>query len=78
MEKLYHYFPLSSSVTPSDTKSLVISILIYVAACAVLRVLGVVLGWIPLVGWLLGIVFSLIGLYCVAGIVLSVLQYFKK
>lgn len=78
MEQLYRYFPLSSSVTPSDTKSLVISVLIYVAACAVLRVLGVVLGWIPLVGWLLGIVFSLIGLYCVAGIVLSVLQYFKK
>ena len=38
-------------------------------------------GWIPvvgaLIGWLLGIVSSLVGLYCLAGIVFSILSFCK-
>jgi len=78
MDKLYSFFPLSSSVAVGDTKSLAISILIYLAACAVMRVLSAILGRSPLVGWLLGILFSLLGLYCVVGIILAVLKYVKK
>ena len=78
MEKFYPFFPLSSSVVPGYTKSLVIAELIYLAACAILGVLRAVLCWIPLVGWLLGILFSLLGIYCVAGMILALLRYFQK
>ena len=78
MKKLYAFFPVSSTVTPGDKKALLGSAIIYLAACAVLRVLGWALGWIPLAGWLLGTVFSVLGLYCVAGLILSFLKYFDK
>jgi len=78
MDKLYPFFPLSTGVTPGNTRSLVLAEIIYLAACAVLGVLRAVLSWIPLVGWLLGLVFSLLGIYCVIGMVLAALQYLRK
>ena len=78
MQKLYAYFPLNSGIVPGDLKSLAIPLAIYVAACMVLRVLSWALNWVPLVGWLLGLVFSLLGLYCVAGIILALLRYFDR
>ena len=78
MEKLYRYFPLSDSVHPGDLKSVVISVLIYLAACAVMGILQAILGWIPFVGGLIRLVLSVLGLYCAAGIILSVLKYFQS
>lgn len=78
MEKLYRYFPLSDSVHPGDLKSVVISVLIYLAACAVMGILQAILGWIPIVGGLIRLVLSVLGLYCAAGIILSVLKYFQS
>ena len=78
MEKLYRYFPLSASVHPGDLKSVVISVLIYLAACAVMGILQAILGWIPIVGGLIRLVLSVLGLYCAAGIILSVLKYFQS
>ena len=43
MQKYYHYFPLSDSVHAGDVVSLIISVVIYVVACAVLGVLQAVL-----------------------------------
>ncbi len=77
MEKIFTYFPLSANVLPGNVKSLIMSLVIYVVACAVLGILNVVLGWIPLVGWLFRLICSLLGLYCVAGIVLSILKFFR-
>lgn len=78
MEKVYRYFPLSASVHPEQIKSLILSVVIYLAACAIMRILQAILGWIPIVGTLLRLVFSLLGLYCVAGIILSILKYFQR
>ena len=78
MEKLYRYFPLNDSVHPGDLKSVVISVLIYLAACAVMGILQAILGWIPIVGGLIRLVLSVLGLYCAAGIILSVLKYFQS
>ena len=78
MRKLLAYFPLNAGIVPGDLKSLVIPAAIYVVACMVLRVLSWALAWVPLVGWLLGVVFSLLGLYCVVGMILAVLQYFDR
>ena len=77
MEKLYRYFPLSDSVHPGDLKTAVISVLIYLAACAVMGVLQSILGWIPIVGGLIRLILSIAGLYCAAGIILSILKYFR-
>lgn len=78
MEKLYRFFPLSVSVQPGDLKTALTSVVIYLAACAIMGVLQMILGWIPLVGALLRLVCSLLGLYCVVGMVLSVLRYFQR
>lgn len=78
MEKLYSYFPLSANVSAGDVRSLILTLIIYVVACAIMGVLNTVLGWIPLVGWLLRVIFSLLGLYCVAGMVLAVLKFFQS
>lgn len=75
MEHVYPFFPLSRTVEPGNGKSLVLALVIYLAACAVLRVLTAVLGWIPLVGWLLELIFSLAALYCVAGLVLAIVRF---
>lgn len=75
MNKLYAWFPLSASVLPGQLKTLITSLVIYLLASAVLGVLNLVLGWIPLVGWLLRALFGLLGLYCVAGMILSILKY---
>ena len=75
MNKLFRYFPLSTAVEPGNVRQLIISLAIYLVASAVLGVLNAVLGWIPLVGWLLGLVFSLLGIYCVAGLVLAIVRF---
>lgn len=78
MEKVYRCFPLSAGVEAGNVKSLLFPMLIYLAACAILRVLTVVLGWIPLVGWLLELLFSLLGIYCVAGILLCIWRFVQR
>lgn len=75
MERVYPFFPLSKAVTPGNGKSLALALVIYLAACTVLRVLTAILGWIPLVGWLLELIFSLAALYCVAGLVLAIVRF---
>ncbi len=78
MEKLFSFFPFSANVLPGNVRSLIGTLLVYLIASAVMGVLQAVLGWIPLVGWLLRLVFSLVGLYCVAGMVLAVLKFFQE
>lgn len=77
MYKLFPYFPLSGSVQPGDVKSLITSLIIYLIACAVLGALQTILGWIPLAGVLVRIVCSILGLYGVAGMVLSVVKFLQ-
>jgi len=77
MNKLLRYFPLSASVQAGDVKSLILSLVLYLVACAVLGVLQTILGWIPLVGILVRIVCYVLGLYGVAGMVLSVLKFLQ-
>ena len=56
MEKIYSYFPLSSGVQPGNLKTVITSVLIYLAACAVMGVLQAILGWIPIVGGLIRLI----------------------
>ncbi len=78
MEKIYSYFPLSNRVNAKDTRSLVVSILLYIAVGLVMSIVGKLLGWIPVIGFVLGLISWVLDIYCLAGIVLSILRYVKE
>ena len=77
MDKLFPWFPLSASVRPGRVKSLIASLSIYLVACMLMGILQTILGWIPIAGILIRLVCWLMGIYCVAGMVLSVLQFLR-
>ena len=77
MDKLYTYFPVSRNVAAKDIRSLIISIAIYLVACLVMGIVQSILGPLPIVGWILGLAGGVLELYCVVGIVLSLLKFFE-
>ena len=84
MDVLKKIFPLAFKKR-EDVKSLVIGILVQILAVIVAGLViwlaTAITGWIPvvgaLIGWILGIVSSLLGLYCLVSIILSILAYAK-
>ena len=78
MQKLLTYFPLSNSVEPGNARQFVLALAIYLVACGVLGILNAILGWIPLVGWLLDVIFSLAGIYCVVVLVLAIVRFVQR
>ena len=78
MQKILTYFPLSNSVEPGNARQFVLALAIYLVACGVLGILNAILGWIPLGGWLLDVIFSLAGIYCVVGLVLASVKFVQR
>ena len=76
MDMLKKFFPLSFQPKP-DIASLVINILIQLVVSAVAGWVISIVAAIPLIGIIFGLVGSLVGLYFMAGIVISLLDYFK-
>ena len=72
------FFPLSGKVIPREPRSLAIVIAIYLVVCAVVKIADFLLGWVPLLGTILGVLFWLIGLYCAVGVIVAVLLYFRQ
>jgi len=75
MDTVKKIFPLSFFVT--DLKTFIISLVIYILAEAVC---GCVIGFlaaIPILGIIFSILGSIVGLYALAGIVLSILVFLK-
>ena len=70
------YFPISARAK-KDVVGLIVSILIYLVVSAVLGFVFSLLSDIPLIGWIIGIVGGLVGLYCFIGIVVSILVFLK-
>lgn len=71
MDVLKKFFPLSfKGKTNND---LVIAIVLYILACVVAGVVIKLTAAIPVLGWILGIVLGLTGLYSFVGIVLAIL-----
>jgi hypothetical protein len=82
MDMLKKFFPFSFNVKEKDITNLVVSIIIYVVAGVVvgliLGLIGSILGNLFfLLGWIVGIPNTLFGLYCLLGIVISVLNFFN-
>ena len=84
METLKKLFPLSFKRV-DEIGNLILGILIYlvvgIIAGALIWLSTALVGWIPVVGaiigWALGVVSSLVGLYVLAGIVIQVLVFAK-
>ena len=77
MGSIKEFFPIGKQVRPRDGQSLLIAIVIYIVVAAVVGLANAVLGRIPLIGWLIGVLSLLIGLYCLVGIILAVVEYAK-
>jgi len=76
MELLQKIFPISFKF--ADTvANLIIGILIYVVGGAIAGTVIGLLSVLPLIGWLFGLVGSLLGIYSTAGIVIQVLVFVK-
>ena len=74
MDLLKTFFPISFKYADS-VANLIIGILIYLVGGAIA---GAVIGFLtglPLIGWLFGIVGSVLGIYSIAGIVIEVLVF---
>lgn len=80
MEQIEKCYPIGDTIAPiskDNIVSLVIAIVIYLVVGAVFGVLIGVLASIPIVGIIFGIVGALVGLYCLGGIILSVVRFIK-
>lgn len=83
MDLIKKIFPFSFGA--ADVKALVIKIVLYVVAAVVaalvLWLAGMIVGWIPVVGKVIGVVLRLVGwgveIYVTGGIVFSILAYTK-
>lgn len=75
MDMLKKFFPFAFMVKTKDVTSLIVSIVIHVVASAVLGFVLGLLGRIPVVGLIAGVLGTVIGLYCLVAIVLSVLVF---
>ena len=77
MEALMKYFPLSKGVKADNVNELVKAIVIYVVAAVVFGFVLGLLAKIPLVGFIFSLIGTLIGIYALAGIIISVLIFVK-
>lgn len=75
MDALKKYFPFVFAAT--DVAGLVKAILIYAVIDIVCGAVIGLLAKLPLIGIIFGLVGSLVGLYALAGIVLSILVFVK-
>ena len=76
MDMLKKYFPYSFT-EKKDVAALIINIIAYVVVGAII---GAVIGFlssIPILGWIIGILGTLVEIYITAGIIISVLDYLK-
>ena len=76
MDMLKKYFPYSFT-EKKDVAALIINIIAYVIVGAVIGAVIGFLSGIPLVGWIIGILGTLVEIYVAAGIIISVLDYLK-
>lgn len=84
MKTLKKIFPLSFKRTDS-VGNLIVGILLYllagIVAGALIWLATLIVGWLPvvgaLIGWALGVVSALIELYILAGIIIQILVFAK-
>ncbi|MBQ8321749.1 MAG: hypothetical protein IJX92_05235 [Clostridia bacterium] len=75
MDMLKKIFPLSFGV--KDLGNLIVKVLIYLVVGIIAGVAIGILAAIPVINLVTGIAGTLVDLYCVAGIVIAILDYLK-
>ena len=76
MDMLKKLFPLAFGVK-KDIVALVINILIHIVVDAVLGIVVSLLAGLPLVGFVFGLIGSVLGLYFLVSLILSILHFLK-
>jgi len=75
MDFLKTLWPTPFKIKPKNVASFLVQLLIFVVVVALVGVLIGILKDIPIIGWVFGIVGSLIGIYNIVGIVLCILVF---
>lgn len=75
MKKILKYYPLSLSTT--DVRSLLITVLIYVAVPSVFTLMTVLFSGILIIGTIMTALAALFILYCFIGIIIAILKTAK-
>lgn len=75
MDFLKTLWPTPFKIKPKDVGSFLVQLIIFIVVVAIVGILIGVLAKIPVLGWIFGIVGSLIGIYNLVGIVLCVLVF---
>ena len=76
MKKFLKYFPLSLSTT--DSKSLAVTISIYIVIPAIFALISLLMHSVLLLGTILTLISTLFMLYCLAGIVIAICKFAGK
>lgn len=76
MDMLKKYFPYSFTAK-KDLGALIINILVYVIIGAIATAVIGILKGVFIIGLLVGIVCTIIDIYVVAGVIISILDYLK-
>lgn len=76
MNRLKKFFPYSFNAK-SSVGQLAITVIVYLIVGAIAGALVALLSHLPFIGWIIGILGSLVNVYVFVGILLSVLDYFK-
>lgn len=77
MDMIKNIFPFSFNFKEKDTNGLIVSIIVYIVLMLLSGVAMWLLGFIPVVNILTGIIGWVIELYAIAGIVFAVLNFFN-
>ncbi len=77
MDLLKTIWPVSFKTKHKDVTSLVVMLIVHLVAGLVAGLVISLVAWVPVVGWLFSIVGSVLGLYVLVGIVLTVLDWLE-
>ena len=70
-----NYFPLNRSVQYHEVSTVIKPIVLYLVICLACGIVNAIFRHVPVLGWVLRILTTLIGIYCLIGIILSVLKF---
>lgn len=83
MDMLKKFFPRAFAATEQSKliNALIVYVVILVVGALVGWLVGTLLGWIPVIGFIVGLILKIAGtivdVYAIGGIVLTLLVYFK-
>lgn len=75
LEAIKKYFP--HAFKANDVKSLIIGLVVYAVIAFVAGLVLGLLGIIPIIGFVFGVIGWLVEVYCVAGVILTILAFLK-